>query len=818
MLIDIRDALRGFAKNPGFLAAAVLSLALGVGANTAIFSVASALLLRPLPYPQADRLVILWNRSPGIGITEDWFSTAQYIDVRNSGGSLEQVGIAYGGNDNLTGDGQPERISTVRLSSNLLPLFGARAQVGRLFTAEEDSRVPAATALLAYPTWVRRYGSDPNVVGRRIELNGRSFEVVGVLTEDFSLPHEVLPTLGNPVDPDVVIPMALGPAAAQTRNREDYNIVGRLKPGATAGQLQSEMDALTTRLRRDFPDFYPPNGGLTFSVVPLQEQVVGGARRSLTILIWAVAGVLVIACANVANLLLSRGVGRRKELAIRASLGAGRGRIVRQLLVESVLLGLAGGAVGLLFAFWGLGWMQDLGAKSVPRLHEIRIDGGVLLFTTALSVVSAVLFGLFPALRAANVDLQTELKDDHTASAGLTTWSRRQRTRQVLVIAELTLCVMLLVAAGLLIRSFAQLQRVPTGFSPDHVLTMGVSLAGRKYPDTARVQAAYRDLWPRLARVPGVTAAGGISSLPLAGQMAWGPITVEGRAAPATERFINVDQRVAAADYFRAMEIPLREGRLFTEQDTPETPRVALVDEHMARQLWPDGSAIGKRFRTGGIDASSTAPWITVVGVVGNVKQDALDADSRMAIYSPQTQLTPRAINIVIRSQGDASAPAAAVRAELRAFDPDLPVYDVRTMDERIAASLARRRFAMLLLTVFAVVASGLAALGIYSVVAFMVAQGTKEVGIRMALGATPRGIGLLIVRHGLVIAGAAVVLGVAGAFALTRLMRSLLFGIAPGDPVTYVAVSGLVVLTALAACYLPARRAARLDPMLSLR
>jgi len=817
MPIDIRDALRGFAKNRGFLAAAVLSLALGVGANTAIFSVASALLLRPLPYPQADRLVILWNRSPGLGITQDWFSTAQYFDVKNSGSSLEQVGIAYGGNDNLTGDGDPERISTVRLSSNLLPLFGARAQAGRLFTAEEDARVPANTALLAYATWVRRYGSDPNVIGRRLELNGRPFEIVGVLSADFSLPHEVLPTLGNAAEPDIVVPMPLGPAAAQTRNREDYNIVGLLEPGASAAQLQQEMDTLTARLRRDFPDLYPPNGGLTFGVVPLQEQVVGGARRSLAILIGAVACVLLIACANVANLLLSRGVSRQKEIAIRAALGATRGRIVRQLLTESVMLGLAGGAIGLLFAFWGLGWMQALGAKSVPRLHEIRINGGVLLFTVTLSIVSAIVFGLAPAMRAATLDLQAALKDGHGASAGLALWGRRQRTRQILVIAEVTLAVVLLVGAGLLIRSFAQLQRVPTGFSPDRVLTMGIALAGRKYPDTAKLQAAYRELWPRLARVPGVSAAGGISSLPLSNQMAWGPITVEGRTS-ASERFINVDQRVAAGDYFGAMEIPLRDGRLFNDQDTPDAPRVALVDERMARQLWPDGNALGKRIRTGGIDANSTAPWITVVGVVGNVKQDALDADSRMAIYMPQTQLTPRAINIVVRSHGDAAAPATAVRSELRDLDPDLPVYDVRTMEQRVDESLARRRFSTLLLSIFAVLASGLAAVGIYSVVAFLVAQGTKEMGIRMALGATPRAIGLLIVRHGLLLAGAGLGLGVAGAVVLTRVMRSLLFGVGSTDPVTYLLVSGLVVVTALAACYLPARRAARLDPMRSLR
>ena len=818
MPIDIRDALRGFAKNRGFLAAAVLSLALGVGANTAIFSVASALLLRPLPFPQADRLVILWNRSPGLGITEDWFSTGQYFDVKNSGSGLEQVALVYGTNENLTGDGEPERISVLRVSSNLLPMLGVRAAAGRLFTAEEDTQTPANTALLAYATWVRRYGSDPNMIGRRIELNGRAYQVVGILPSSFSLPHEVVPTLGNARDAHIVVPLPMGPNAAQTRNREDYNIIGRLRPGMTAGQVQQEMDALTGRLRRDFPDFYPPNGGLTFGVVPLQDQVVGGVRRSIGVLIGAVACVLLIACANVANLLLSRGLSRRKELAIRAALGASRGRIVRQLLVESMILGLAGGALGLLFAYWGLGWMRSLGSRSVPRLYDIRINGGVLLFTVGVSLVSAIIFGLAPALRAAKLDLQTALKDGEGASAGLGPGGRRQRTRQMLVVAELSLAVMLLVAAGLLIRSFSQLQRVPTGFSADRVLTMGISLSGRKYPDTPKVQTAYRELWPRLARVPGVDAVGGVSSLPLSNMMAWGPITVEGRTAPATERFINVDQRVVAGDYFRAMEVPLRRGRLFTEADLPAAPRVILVDERMAETLWPDGDPIGKRLRTGGIDANNNAPWMTVVGVVGNVKQDALDADSRMALYMAQTQTTPRGINIVARSQSDPASAAAVIRREIRDLDPDLPVYDVRTMADRVSESLARRRFAMLLLSIFAALASGLAAVGIYGVMAFLVAQGMKEMGIRMALGATPRAIGLHVLRRGLVLASAGLALGVAGAFVLTRLMQSLLFGVGSADPLTYALVSTLVVTTAVAACSLPARRAARLDPMRSLR
>ena len=815
---DVRDALRGFASNRGFLTAAVLSLALGVGANTAIFSVASALLLRPLPYPHADRLVILWNRSPGLGITEDWFSTAQYFDVRNSASGLEQVAIAYGANENITGDGEPERIATLRVSSNLLPMLGVGAEIGRLFTAEEDTRAPASTALLGYATWVRRYGRDPNVVGRRLELNGRTFQIVGVLPESFSLRHEVVPTLGNAADADIVLPFPLGPNAAQTRNREDYNIIGRLKPGVTIGQVQIEMDRLTARLRADFPDSYPPNGGLTFAVVPLQEQVVGSVRRSIALLVGAVACVLLIACANVANLLLSRGIGRQRELAIRAALGASRRRIVRQLLTESVLLGVAGGALGLVLAFWGLRGMQALGSKSVPRLHEIGIDGRVLLFTLALSIVSAMIFGLAPAMRAASLDLQNELKDGHGASAGLAPWGRRQRTRQLLVIAELTLSVMLLVGAGLLIRSFMQLHRVPPGFNAERVLTLELTMTGRRYTDSAKVQEAYRDLWTRLARVPGAIAAGGVSSLPLSQMMAWGPITVEGRTAPAAERFINVDQRIAANDYFQAMEIPLRQGRLFTAEDTRTSPRVALVDERMAQQLWPNGDAIGKRVRTGGIDASADAPWITIVGIVGNIKQDALDADSRMAMYLPHPQLSSRGLIVVVRSHGDPAALTTAVRKEIHDLDPDLPVYNVRTMEQRIDESLARRRFSMLLLSVFAALASGLAAVGIYGVVAFLVAQGTKEMGIRMALGATPRSIGLLVVRHGLVIAAAGLVLGMAGAVALTRLMQSLLFGVAPTDRATYLLVGGLVALTALAASYPPARRAARLDPMRSLR
>jgi predicted permease len=816
--MDLRDACRGFARHPAFAAAAVLSLAIGVGANTAIFSVASALLLRPLPYPDPERLVILWNRSPGLGIKEDWFSTAQYFDVKNGAPSLEQTGLVYGANETITGDGEAERISTIRMSSNVLPMLGATPLLGRLFTSEDDARVPSATAILGYGTWMRRFGGDPNIVGRRLDMNGRPYQIIGVLPPSFTLPHEVVPTVGNSGDADLVLPLPLAPAAARARNREDFNIVGRLKPGRTARELQGEMDGLTARLRREYPDFYPPNGGLTFGVVPLHEQVVGSARGSVSLLTGAVVCVLLIACANVANLLLSRGVARQREIAVRSAIGADRRRIVRQLLTESALLALGGGVVGLLLAYGGLKWMHLLGTQSVPRLREIRIDWLVLFYTAAVSLVSALVFGLAPALRAASIDLHTNLKEGHGASAGLAPWGRRQLTRKALVVGELTLSVMLLIGAGLLVRSFAKLQQVAPGFNANGVLTLEVTLIPPKYADTDRLVEGYRELWTRLGNAPGVLAVGGVSSVPMSNMMAWGPITIEGRVTAPDERFTNADLRVVAGDYFKVMQIPLLAGRMFTADDTRTSPRVAIIDQRMAELLWPGGDAIGKRIRTAGIDASPTAPWITIVGIVGNIKQDALDADSRITVYHPQAQFTPRNIAVMLRAAGDPAALAPVIRREIRDIGDDIPIYNVKTMAQRVDESLARRRFSMTLLAIFAVLAAGLAAVGIYGVIAFLVEQGTREVGIRMALGASPRSIGLLVLRHGMGLAIPGVAIGVAGALALTRVIRSLLFGVGTADALTYAAVVTLVLVTALTASYLPARRASKLDPVQTLR
>jgi predicted permease len=816
---DVRYAIRGFTRTPGFTLAAILSIAVGVGANTAIFSVASALLLRPLPYADADRLVIVWNRSPGLGITEDWFSTAQYFDIRNGHSGFEQVAIAIGGNYNLTADGEPERIGTIRVSANLLPMLGVSPLVGRFFRPEDDVPGSTGTAVLGYGTWMRRYGGDTAVVGRTLTLNGQPYEVVGVLPPSFDLPREVMPTLGGAEHAEIMVPLPLPADASRVRNREDYNIVGKLRAGVALDAAQREMDAITARLRSEHPDFYPPNGGLTFSIVPLQEYVVGGVRPALVVLAGAVGFVLLIACANVANLLLSRALARQREVAVRSAIGASRLRIVRQLLTESVLLATAGGVVGLLLAGWTLHGIQVLGAKSVPRLHEITINGEVLLFTLAVSVLSGLLFGLAPAVRLSRLELHEHLKDASRGSSGTSAiWGRGHNVRRLLVIGELALSVMLLIGAGLLIRSFSHLQQVAPGFNPSSVLTLELTMTGRKYADASAVLETYRLLWERLHNLPGVSAAGGVSSLPLSQMMAWGPITVEGRTPAAGEKFINVDIRIVAGGYFRAMEIPLRGGRLFTEHDTRATDRVVLVDEHMAAQLWPGGDAVGKRIRTGGFDATANTPWMTVVGIVGRVKQDALDSDSRMAIYLAHTQVPSRGMNVVLRAGGDPGALTAAVTRQIRELDPDMPLYNVRTMEQRVDESLARRRFSMLLLTLFASLALGLAAIGIYSVIAFLVSQSTREVGIRMALGATPRAILMLIVRQGLVVAMVGVSLGLAGAFLLTRFMASLLFGVRATDPLTFAAIALVLGTVAVIASYVPARRAARIDPMVSLR
>ncbi len=814
---DFAYAVRMLAKSPGFTLAAILSLAIGIGANTSIFSIVNALLLRPLPYRDADRLVILWNRSPGLNITQDWFSTAQYFDIKTGHHGLEQVAIAIGGNYNLTSKGEPERVGTIRVSSNLLPMLGQAAALGRVFSPDEDSAGKPATAVLSYGMWLRHFGADPKMIGKSVTLNGVPYEVVGIMPRAFSLPREVLPTLDGAEQADILLPLPMPVDAAQNRDHEDYNIMGKLRPGISVAQAQAEMDTITARLRHDYPQTYPPNGGLTFGIVPLLEQVVGDARPTLFVLLGAVGFVLVIACANVANLLLARAVARQKEIAIRTALGASRFRIVRQVLTESVLLSLSGGACGVVLAFWSLHWIHVFGPKSVPRINDIGIDRVALVFTFVLSVISGAVFGLVPALRVSRFDLHATLKDTNRGTAGASAvWGRGHNMRRMLVISELALCVMLLIGAGLLIRSFIYLEKVSPGLNPDKVLTLELTMSGPKYADPKVVVATYHQLWSRLESLPGVTASGAVTSLPLSQMFAWGPITVEGRIPPPGENFINADQRVVGGHYFEAMEIPLRSGRFFNEHDTPTSPKVVVIDEYMAQQLWPNQDPIGRRIHYGGITDKS--PWETVVGVVGRVKQYTLDSDSRIALYLPQTQYPTRAMNVVLRSGADPATLAPAVKQQIHELDSDLPLYNVRTMNQRLEESLAQRRFAMLLLTLFAGVALALAVIGTYGVMSYLVNQGTREIGIRIAMGATRGTIERLIVWKGLALALCGVAIGTTGAFAVSRLMRSLLFGVSPFDPLTFVAISLLLTLVTLLASYIPARRVAQMDPIVALR
>jgi predicted permease len=812
---DNRYALRAFRKNPGFAAAAILSLAIGIGANTTLFSVVNALLLRPLPYRDADRLTILWNRSPRLGIAEDWFSTAQYFDIKNGHGGFEEVALAIGGNVNLAGDGEPERVGVIRVSSNLLPMLGVEPFLGRIFVPEEDVAGRPPTALLSYGMWARRYGAQEGIVGKSITLNGQPCQVVGVLPQSFALPREVLPTLGGAEQADIVLPLPLPPAAARIRDREDYNIMGKLKTGVSVRQAQARMDALTTRLRRDYPDLYPPNGGLTFSIVPLLEQVVRDVRRPLYVLLVAVGCVLLIACTNLANLLLARAIGRRKEIAMRAALGAGRARIVQQLLTESLLLAFTGGALALLLTLWSLDWLEILGTRSIPRLQEIAIDGRVFVFTFLISLLAGVLFGMVPAIRASRIDLNSALKEAGRGSEGEhALLERSHNLRRLLVISELALSVILLIGASLLIRSFVRLQNVAPGFNQHNLLTYGLAMTGGKYGDPQAVVSSYRQIGERLELIPGVSAAGAISALPLTQMYAWTPITIEGRTPLPGEKFINADERVVVGRYFQAMEIPLLRGRYFTEQDTGSSPRVTIIDENMARQFWPGQDPVGKRI----YEVQSRTPWLTIVGVVGRVKHDTLDSDPRIVFYLPHPQRPARSMTVVIRSSTDPGALAAPVKKVMQAFDPSLPLYNIRTMDHFVALSLARRRFSMILLGIFAILAMALAAVGVYGVMSYLVNQGRREIGIRIALGATQGSILNLIIRQGLALALLGVALGLAGACAFTRFMSSLLFGVGATDLLTFTIVPCVLIAVAFTASFIPARRAARVNPIISLR
>ena len=758
---------------------------------------------------------MLWLRSPGINIPQDWPSPGQYIDVRTENRSFESMSISRGRTATLIGREQPERTQILLTSSNLFQLLGARARYGRLLVADDDVPGKTLVVVLSHGFWQRMFGGDPGVVGRSITLaglgndggkNNNQFVVAGVLEPGFVLNEEVMQTVANLRQIDVYLPLPLAADAVNRRGDENYNLVARLKPGVTMAQAKADVSAIAARIR----DKDKRDKTFTIDVVSLQDQVVGNVRRTLLVMLGSVALVLLIACANVANLLLTRASGRQKEVAIRTALGASWRRMATQLLTESALLGLLGGAAGLLIARGSLTVVRTLNPGNIPRLDSIAIDPTVLAFTFVVSIATGLIFGLAPVVRAVRVDVNTALKAggrNAQGDGGLGT--ARLRLRSLLVVAELALSVMLLIGAGLLIRSFARLQAVPPGFNPEHVITMRIGGNTRQFPDPNAAAEYFRRFGDTIAAVPGVTMRGAVSSLPFTASVGWGSINVEG-FIPQPGQELQVDLRGASADYFRTMEIPLIRGRYFTMFDTiPKAEQVAIIDDKFAKRFWPSEDPIGKHVWF------DPKQQITIVGVVGTVKQYGLDVDGRIVVYRPSPGM---ASYQVARTSGDPAATALSIARAIQSVDPTLPVYDIRTMNDRMSDSLARQRFSMLMLGGFAAFALLLAAIGVYGVLSYLVTQSRQEIGVRMALGAQRSWIVGMVMRQGMELTLAGTVLGLLGAAALSRVMSALLFNVSAMDVATFALVPLVLVAVAMLACFVPAHRATKVDPQVALR
>jgi predicted permease len=787
----------------------LISLGIGIGANTAIFSVVDALLLRPLPYPQPDRLAGVWLHSPAIGIFRDWPAPGQFVDLKNENQSFEQMALAQIRPVTLTGREQPEHLDGMRTQSALLTMLGGKAQVGRMLLPEEDAPGKPPVAVLTDRVWRRLFNADPQVIGKTIVLDGDAFTVVGILQRGFRLSGEVMPAEGPMDRVDVFRPLPLAADAASSRRDENYNILVKLKRGVTVQQAQADLNVMASRIREK--DKRGESFGMHITL--LQDEVVGDVRRALLVLLGSVGLVLLIACANVANLLLARGSARQKEIAVRTAMGASWKQIARQLLTESVLLGALGGLVGLGVAQVSLFVVRAMNPGNIPRLEDIGINGSVMAFTFGVSLATGVLFGLAPVWRALKVDLNTSLKAggrSGQADGGILV--RRHRLRGLLVISELALSLMLLIGAGLLVRSFVRLEAVPPGFSPDHVLTMSVSVDGPKYQERKPRAAFFREVERRISALPGVVAQGQIEPLPMTGGVGWGSINVEG-FTPAPGQELQVDLRNASADYFSSMKIPLVAGRFFDEHDNGDAPNVMIVDERFAKQFWPNGAAaVGKH-----LWFDPKRP-LTIVGVVGAVKQYGLETDGKIAAYFAQQQFPSGGVALTVRTAGDPTAISSAVAQEIHAEDPTAVVFNVRTMDELVHDSLARQRFASTMLGAFAGFAVLLAAVGLYGVMSYLVTQSTRDIGVMVALGARSGDIIGLVMRQGMELAGIGIVAGVVGAVALTRVMASLLFGISATDAVTFVLVPMMLAGVAFAATVIPAWRTTRVDPVVALR
>lgn len=803
-LQDLSYGGRMLLKKPGFTIIAALTLALAIGANAAIFSVVNAVLLRPLPFKEPEQLVWFWGVQPML--PQASHSPADFLDYQAQNSSFAEMTAYRNLSFTLTEIGQPERIDGRIVSANYFSLLGVEAGIGRAFAPQDGQAGAARVAVLSHGFWQKFFNADPQAIGKALTLNGESVTVIGIMPSNFketdvelwTNPKQIVPDLSTTSREDILT----------VRNNNYLRVIGRLKPGVTLAQAQADLNAIVARLQQQFPQ---TNAVRSVRLVSLHERVVGDSRQTMLLLFGAVGLVLLIASANVANLMIVRAAGRSQEIAIRLALGAGRWRIMRQLLTESILLACLGGACGWLLAIWGIDLLLALSPDGTPRLSEVRLDYQVFAFTLLLSVMTGVVFGLFPALAASKADLNQTLKEGgRSATAG----SGRHRLRSALVIAEVALALVVLIGAGLLIKSFARLQKVSPGFDPNGLTTMLIWLSDAKYLEASRRVAFMQQLRTRLGVLPDVQSVAIANDLPIRGNDSSNFPIIEGHPTPAPHERILTGVHVISPGYFRAMGIPLLKGRELTERDNQNAPPVMVINETAARRLWPGEDPIGKRLMFG----SDNSPWIEVIGIVGDVKHDGLHEDAGPHVYGSHLQVPWPTLKVAVRSRLDPAMVATIVRRETQGIDPSQPVSDVKTMDEIMADSVAPRRFALTLFSLFAGVAMVLTVIGIYGVLAYIVTERTPELGIRMALGAQTHNVLRLVAGQGLKLALSGVGIGLLGALALTRLMKGLLFEVSATDPLTFALIALLLAGVALLACWIPARRAAKIDPIVALR
>jgi putative ABC transport system permease protein len=815
MLTDLRYALRQLVKSPGFTAVAILTLSLGIGACTAVFSLVNALLIRPLPYKTPQELVLLWQKFSAQGLNQIPVSAPEYLDYEKQTTSFEHIAAFDYTDLNLTAGDVPERVQGSVVTPSLFPLLGVAPIKGRVFTSDEFGEGRDGVVILSARLWQRRFNSDPNLVGKQIALNGRNFTVVGIMPAKFQFPLPLFGiqggTFAGPVD--IWKPIAFTKDELGSRGSRSYGVIGRLKNGVSSAQARAEIDTVHANWLKQFPDFYPADVRFGGALYPLHEQVVGGMRTALFILLSAVGVVLLIVCANLTTMLLARAGVREREFAIRVALGASRWQLLRQVLCESVLLALIGGGAGTLLAMWGLDLLRAISAQTVPRIAEANVDVRVLLVMLIISIGTGILFGIIPALASGNPELTEALKE---GGRGATTGAPRNRVRNALVVVEVAMALVLLVSAGLLVKSFVRLQDVHPGFNPRNVLTAELSLPLLKYPRGKPVIDFYAEVVRRVRAIPGIESAGMTSILPLSGSNSDNSFHIEGRSEVQTKVYPDEEVRGITPDYFRVLQVPLMQGRFFTEADTADAPGVVIINQAMAKKYWPGEDALGKRINFGDADPEKIK-WFTIVGIVSDIHHQGLDIDPKPEFYLPHPQRPYRGMILAVRSAQDPRSVTGTVRKEILAIDPEQPLANVRTLETVASESIAPRRLSVFLLGTFATIAMLLAAVGLYGVISYLVVQRTHEIGVRMALGAQRGDVLLLVIRHAmwLVLIGTAI--GLAIAFFASRALQAMLYKVGAFDVPTFAGVTFALMAVALLASYIPALRATKADPMLAL-